>query len=201
VDQNPVTEVERVFAELPFDEALRRVRWRDFFSRLDECPIGLAPDRVFDLAFDFHVSARRVELPHVVVGLEPFAAAGGRRRFPDELSVSEEIDGVRRDVDGDDRAAARRLVGQSVDMRRVAVAEERLPPPARLLLLRLLLSENPWYCQARHEECGGEATWFDVQGPPSQPDLKTQITSAKSTPKSATLEGRLEGKWPCSSAG
>src|SRR5205085_12576443 len=56
--------------------------------------------------------------------LERLLAAARALRFLDERSVGEEVRGVRREIDRDDRSAARRLRRQSFD----AIVAMQLPP-------------------------------------------------------------------------
>src|ERR1051326_7313266 len=72
-------------------------------------------------------------------------------RLAHELAVAEEIDGVRGDVDGDDRAAARRVIGQTFDLRRLIAFAEDLPPMTGRLLL-LCDCRDCCDCQARDEQ-------------------------------------------------
>src|ERR1043165_3897754 len=157
VDHDAVAEREGVLVEVAFDEALRRVGRRHALAGLDEGPVGLAPDRIFDLALDFEVAARGVELPLVVAVVEGLAAAGRRDRLPDELAVAEEVDGVRREVDCDDRAGARRVIRKTFGLLlRGIVAVAELPPVTWLLLRLRLLCEDLRDCHRSEERRVGK---------------------------------------------
>jgi len=122
VNHDAFAEIERVFAEVTFDETLWGVERRNGIAVFDERPVGFAPDRIDDLAQHAQTSARRAKHPDVVAVLEDLFTAARARRLANQLPVLEEIRGVRREIDRDDRSLSRRVGGQALDF------AAKLPP-------------------------------------------------------------------------
>jgi hypothetical protein len=101
-----------------------------------------------------------VEQPDIVAMLENgfFSSRGGT--IVNELTISEQIGVVLRDIDSDDHPLSRRFIGETFG---VSITPPELPPMA-------IIGVDFWNCgnQTRGEQSSGEKRKFRFQEPPSR---------------------------------